>query len=220
MQGIYDLGGMGGFGLPDPDSGSAFSEEWEREVWGLLFATAIPGVSTGGRRAIEAIPAAQYLNMPYYGRWLHIQEQALLASGIVTPGELANPDGPLAAPGLGNGFAPPTPAAVIGFLAQDASSRLDADVSPRYSVGDAVRTRDVYPAGHTRMPRYVRGRRGVIASDHGIFPFEDDLPDGTAGRPQHVYSVRFTASELWGPRAHPGDVVYVDLWEDHLTDVN
>lgn len=220
MQGIHDLGGMDGFGLPDPDSDSVFSEEWEREVWGLLFSTAIPGVSTGGRRAIEAIPAAEYLNMPYYARWLYIQEQALLNSGIVTAEELANPDGPLNAPDLANDFDPPPPAAVVEFLAQDASSRLDIDASPRYSVGDAVRTRDVYPAGHTRMPRYVRGRQGVIARDHGIYPFEDDLPDRSAGRPQHVYSVRFTAAELWGPRAHPGDVIYADLWEDHLENVN
>lgn len=220
MQGIYDLGGMDGFGLPEPDQESSFSEDWERSVWALLFSVSIPGVATGGRRAIEAISATRYLSMPYYARWLEIQEQALLRSGVVTAEDLRNPNGPQTAPDLGAGFAPLTPAEVIGFLTQDSSAKLDVELASRYSVGDGVITLDAYPAGHTRMPRYVRGRRGVVAKDHGVFPFEDDLPGGAAGRPQHVYSVRFESSELWGPRANPGDVVYVDLWEDHLREAN
>jgi nitrile hydratase len=34
--------------------------------------------------------------------------------------------------------------------------------------------------------------------------------------PQHVYSVRFAARELWGHEAAPHDAVYLDLFEDYL----
>ena len=215
MQGIHDLGGMAGFTLPDRDQGPALREEWEREIWGLLFSLAIPGVSTGGRIAIENIPPALYLNMPYYAKWLYIQERALIASGIVTTDELANSDGPLTIPVIPD-FRPPTPEEAVGFLAQDASALLDLDVSALFSVGDQVRVRDDYPYGHTRVPGYVRGRQGEIVQDHGVYAFQDALPPGNEPRPQHVYTVRFTGPELWGQRGHARDRVHVDLWDSHL----
>ena len=66
------------------------------------------------------------------------------------------------------------------------------------------------------MPRYVRGRRGVVAIDHGVFIFPDTHAAGEGTKPQHVYSVRFTAQELWGPDASARDRVHVDLWDDYL----
>ena len=215
MQGIHDLGGMDGFTLPARDQGPVLAEAWERQVWGLLFALNVPGVSTGGRRAIERIPPALYLNMPYYARWLWVAEQSLIDSGLVGAAELANPQGTLAMPQI-PGFEPPAPEAVVAFLAQDASAELDDEVPPLFSAGDEVIVRNDYPAGHTRLPRYVRGRRGTIYKDHGVYPFEDDIPAGVPGRPQHVYAVRFSGSELWGSRGHARDFVYVDLWDDHL----
>ena len=76
--------------------------------------------------------------------------------------------------------------------------------------------RNVHPIGHTRLPRYVRGRRGEVAIDHGVFIFPDTHAAGQGTRPQHVYSVRFTARELWGPDAPARDTVHVDLWDDYL----
>jgi hypothetical protein len=35
-------------------------------------------------------------------------------------------------------------------------------------------------------------------------------------KPQHVYSVRFSARDLWGAEAMPQDAVYVDMWDDYL----
>jgi hypothetical protein len=89
-------------------------------------------------------------------------------------------------------------------------------VPPRFAVGQAVLIRNIHPLGHTRVPRYVRGRRGEIAIDHGVFVFPDSHAAGEGSQPQHVYSVRFTARELWGPTASPRDTVYVDLWDDYL----
>jgi nitrile hydratase len=95
-------------------------------------------------------------------------------------------------------------------------ARLDDRVPPKFQAGDAVVARNVHPVGHTRIPRYVRGRRGVIDRDHGVFIFPDTHATGLGRKPQHVYSVRFSARELWGPDGHRQDAVYVDLWDDYL----
>ena len=93
------------------------------------------------------------------------------------------------------------------------------DVPARFGPNDRVRARNLHPRGHIRQPRYVRGRRGTVVEDHGVYALQDTDPDGRRPRdrrPQHVYSVRFEARELWGERAAAGDTVYVDLWEDYL----
>jgi nitrile hydratase len=80
-----------------------------------------------------------------------------------------------------------------------------------------VRARNIHPEGHTRLPRYVRGKRGVITKDHGVWALQDTDADGErVGDPQHVYTVRFASRELWGEAASRLDSVYVDMWEDYL----
>ena len=98
-------------------------------------------------------------------------------------------------------------------------SRMDVDVAPKFKLGDRVRTRNIHPLGHTRLPRYARARVGVVDRDHGVFVFADASGRGLGKQPQHVYSVRFTARELWGPEGSPRDTVYIDLWDDHLDPV-
>ena len=95
-------------------------------------------------------------------------------------------------------------------------SRMDVEVPPKFKPGDRVRTRNIHPLGHTRLPRYARARVGVVDRDHGVFVFADASGSGLGKQPQHVYSVRFTGRELWGPEASPRDTVYIDLWDDHL----
>ena len=95
-------------------------------------------------------------------------------------------------------------------------ARLDADVAPRFKPGDRVMARNVHPVGHTRLPRYVRSRQGVVDRDHGVFVFPDTHARALGNEPQHVYSVRFAARELWGAAAPANDAVYVDLWDDYL----
>ena len=219
MQGIHDLGGMDGFTLPERDQGPVLAQEWERQVWGLLLSVRIPGVATGGRVAIASIPPALYLTMPFYARWLYIQEQALLASGVVTTQELENPDGPITTPNSPD-VQPPAPEEVLAFLEQDASAQLAQDVGALFSLGDSVVVKNQFPVGHTRVPGYVRGRGGIILKDHGVYPFQDAIPEGAQRRPQHLYTVRFTGPELWGPRGNPRDLIHVDLWDDHLEPAN
>ena len=215
MNGIHDVGGMDGFKLPKRDQGRVLKEEWERQVWGLTFGLRVPGLAPGGRIAIENIPPDLYLSMPYYARWLYVREQALRQSGLVTEEELRNPAGPIRMPNIPN-FRPAAPDDVVPFLAQDASAQVAVNIPARFSAGDAVTVKNEHPVWHTRVPRYVRGRRGVIQKDHGVHPFQDAVPGAGPRRLQHLYTVRFTAPELWGSRGHPRDRIYADLWDDHL----
>ncbi len=106
---------------------------------------------------------------------------------------------------------------VGGLVAGGASCRMDADVVPKFKAGDKVVTRNINPASHTRLPRYVRGKRGTITHDHGIFAFPDTSADsGTHSDPQHVYSVRFEGEELWGKDANANACLYIDMFDSYL----
>ena len=83
-------------------------------------------------------------------------------------------------------------------------------------MGQRVRARKMHPVGHTRLPRYVRAKLGTIERDHGVFVFPDTNSHFLGEKPQHVYSVRFAARELWGEQAARHDAVYLDLWDDYL----
>ncbi|MGH7319299.1 MAG: SH3-like domain-containing protein [Candidatus Rokuibacteriota bacterium] len=96
------------------------------------------------------------------------------------------------------------------------AARMDDPVTPRFKPGDRVVARNLHPVGHTRLPRYARGRQGVIDRDHGVFVFPDINARGQGKTPQHVYNVRFTSRELWGPDAPARDSVYIDLWDHYL----
>jgi len=101
-------------------------------------------------------------------------------------------------------------------LQHSRGARVDADVAAKFKPGDRVLTRNIHPIGHTRLPRYARARHGTIASDYGIFIFPDSHAAGDGMKPQHLYSVRFSATELWGAQASRADNVYLDLWDDYL----
>lgn len=105
---------------------------------------------------------------------------------------------------------------VPGLVAGGASCRMDADVSPNFKVGDNVRARNINPATHTRLPRYVRGKTGTVARDHGVFAFPDTSVSGVHSNPQHVYSVRFEGEELWGNDANANSSLYIDMFDNYL----
>ncbi len=94
--------------------------------------------------------------------------------------------------------------------------RLELDIAPRFKPGDRVRARNIHPPGHTRLPRYVRGKEGVVERDHGVFQLPDATAAGADERPQHVYSVRFPARELWGAEVPGNDSLNIDLWDEYL----
>lgn len=218
MNGVHDMGGMHGFGpVIREESEPVFHAEWERRTFALTLAMAAWrrwNLDTT-RFWRERMPPADYLRATYYERWLWALERLLVEKGFVTPAELGRD--PVRAPAPG-GIQPGAlrGADVHGMLRRRRAARRDVPASPRFSPGDRVVARDLHPVGHTRLPRYVRGRQGVVDRDHGVFVFPDTHALGLGEKPQHVYSVRFTARALWGPDASPRDSVYVDLWDDYL----
>lgn len=215
MNGAHDLGGMHGFGPVEIEKGEpVFHSRWEARVFALNLASGFHGKWNidMGRYAREQMPAADYLATTYYEHWLFGLEKLLVDQGLVSAKELqaGRPEAKAAAARAMH------VADVAPFLRNRRAARLDADVAPRFRAGAPVVTRNLHPAGHTRLPRYARGRRGTIERDHGVFIFADTHAMSRDRKPQHCYSVRFSARELWGPGAAACDSVFVDLWDDHL----
>jgi nitrile hydratase len=165
------------------------------------------------------MPPAEYLATSYYEHWLFGLERLLVEHSFVSPEELDRVRRGEPTPRGGPAEVQEgalRPESVPRMLRNRRAARLDDAVPPKFRVGQAVLTRNIHPQGHTRLPRYVRGRRGVVAIDHGVFIFPDTHAAGEGTKPQHLYSVRFAAQELWGTDAPARDSVYVDLWDDYL----
>jgi nitrile hydratase beta subunit len=105
---------------------------------------------------------------------------------------------------------------VEATLSRGHSTRVAVELTARFEPGDVVRAKNINPRGHTRLPRYARGRVGVVARDHGVFVFPDSSAADQGEQPQHLYSVRFAARELWGEGAGAGESVLIDLFADYL----
>jgi nitrile hydratase beta subunit len=213
MNGVHDMGGMDGFGRVVPEQNEpVFRADWERRVVGLASVVMWRFNADESRHAIERIPPARYLASSYYERWLSAIETLVVERGLVTREELlAKQDGSIDPVWIANSVANRGPAPVKG---KSGSKPPRA----RFSKGDRVRARNLNPGGHTRLPRYVRGKAGVIARDWGVFDFPDTNAHHAGTKPQHCYSVSFDARELWGKsaKANSRDRVLIDLWEDYL----
>jgi nitrile hydratase len=206
VDGIHDLGGLDGFGPVEHAAVEpVFAADWERRshrVTTAVFSALRPG---GGvfRHSIERMDPAHYLNSTYYEHWLTGVSTLLVEAGLVSAAELDRRSGgrfPLSRPDRG------TPPPVV-----------EPDrTEPRFAVGDTVGVREWHPAGHTRAPRYVQGRAGVVDRVDGPANFPDFEAHGGGRVLDPTYSVRFTARELWGDGGEDGTTVNVDLWERYL----
>jgi nitrile hydratase subunit beta len=206
MNGIHDMGGMDGFGaVVSEEHEPVFHARWEARVFAIastLLRARLANVDEF-RHAIERIPPDQYLASSYYERWMRAVQTLLVEKGALSREAL------ISSHALSeNAAQAPAPAEVAPV--KSSARRMKA----KYRAGAHVRARNLNPAGHTRLPRYVRGRTGVIHRDLGVFVFPDTNAHRAGENPQHVYSVEFDARELWGKRE--GARVYVDLWEDYL----
>jgi nitrile hydratase beta subunit len=216
MDGIADMGGMHGFGPIDrSDDDGTFHAEWERSILGITFSALGAGLFNVDeiRRATESADPLTYLKSTYYERWLYSTEDLLKEKGAVTASELAI--GRSATP-VTNTVPPVTSDVARVILEQGGTSRSADGVAPRFKPGDTVIARNIHPHGHTRLPRYVRGKQGTVILDHGIFALPDSNAAGLGLRSQHVYGVRFAARELWGPQASACDTLQIDLFDDYL----
>ena len=216
MNGVHDMGGMHGLGpIQYERNEPVFHAPWEGRAFALNLAAAAwrKWSLDALRHQIECIPAAEYLRMGYYEKWLTAVTERLVKSGLVTRAEVesAKP-----APGSSKATPPLTAAQVPAMLRSGALASRDVSVAPSFRAGQPVRARNINPVGHTRLPRYARGKLGIVDRDHGVYVFPDTIAHSADENPQHVYSVRFTARELWGDQASPRDSVYLDLWDDYL----
>ncbi len=214
MNGIHDMGGMQDMGPVRIEKNEpVFHAEWERRVFAMYEAVDGDWPGGSGRYQRELIPAAEYLRMSYYERWLWSLSELLIKSGMVTRTELETG---IAAGGNSKGRKILRAAEVRATIAGGFPSTRDVPAVAKFHTGERVRARNINTTGHTRLPRYARGKQGTIARDHGVFAFNDSVVQGLGDEPQHLYSVRFAARELWGGNAAASDSVYLDLWDDHL----
>lgn len=205
MERAHDLGGRLGLGRVqvEPDE-PVFHHDWERRARALVYAVvgAHPNPTTSGfRDSIERMDPDHYLTSSYYDHWLTSAASLAVEAGVVTLAELEVAAGgrfPLSRP-------PVPPEAVQDLVGGEA----------RFEVGRRVRVRDAVPVGHSRCPAYVRGRTGVVVALQGSF----NVPDIEAHSPRRiaeaVYTVRFSAVDLWGDGTPPADV-NVGLWDSYL----
>ena len=214
MNGVHDMGGLQDMGPVRVEKNEpVFHAEWERRVFAMVEAVDGDWPEGSGRYQRELIPATEYLRMSYYERWLRSLSELLVKSGMVTRTELETG---IAEGGNTKGRKVLRAEEVRPAIAGGFPAKRNVPAVAKFHVGQRVRARNINPVGHTRLPRYARGRQGTIARDHGVFVFNDGLVQGRGEKPQHVYSVRFAARELWGSDAPVSDSVYVDLWDDHL----
>ena len=216
MDGIHDMGGMHGFGpIEIEENEPAFHEPWEGRVMGIA-RTLRPKVPGGWRYQGESLDPAFYLASSYYEKWLHARINGLIESGEITEEEFseklahyrANPDA-----ALPEGKAPVDD----GVSSQSGSARKASAVpDTRFAVGDRVRARQVHPQGHTRLPRYLRGKVGEVIRIYRPQRFLDHEPMGDYGGPQPMYAVRFDGREVWGESAEPNSSVLLDMWEAYI----
>ena len=206
MDGIHDLGGMSGFGRVEVEPGEpVFHEPWEALAFGLnvLGIAALRAYNTDEyRHSVERMDPAHYLSATYYERMLTGAATLYVEKGVVTRDELEARAGgpfPLSRP-----------------IAEQPTADLRGQPRPRFAIGDGVVVRDIHPAGHTRVPRYVRGKRGVVVHVAPKFPFPDTAAHGLTHRDEHTYHVEFRARELWADAAGSNETVVVDLWDCYL----
>jgi len=214
VNSVHDMGGTHGLGPVAPEADEPlFHAEWESRVLALVIASPTRGNIDAGRHQRELIPGADYLRMSYYEKWFEALEAMLLHGGHITATELAaaraDPDAPKATPRLKAQDVAPA-------FARRGSYLREPPEAAAFAVGDKVRARNLHPDGHTRLPRYVRGHKGMIERVHGAHVYPDTHAQTGDDDPHWLYTVRFASRELWGPNAAERDSVSLDLWEPYL----
>lgn len=215
MNGPQDLGGAMGFGpvVPEVDE-PVFHDDWERRSFAVTLAAGFLGRWNidMARYARESLPPARYLASSYYEIWALGLEKLLVERGLAGADELA----------AGRALHPPTPGirsvareSVGKILGRGGPTERSLAGQPRYTVGAHVRTRNLHPTGHIRLPRYARDKVGKVVALHGAHVFPDTNARGEGEQPQWLYTVAFEGSTLWGPHTTASSV-RLDLWESYL----
>jgi nitrile hydratase len=216
VNGGQDLGGMHGHGPVKPEPNEpVFHDEWEKRAFALTLAMGRPGGWNidMSRFARENRPPGKYLSMSYYQIWFAGLVTLLKERELVTEKEIV----------AGHALASPkpvkrilSPGDVAKVLYRGGPTERPTNTSAVFKVGDKVRTKNINPPTHTRLPRYVRGRVGTVERVIGYHVFPDSNATGAGENPQWLYTVRFDGRELWGPEGDPTTKVSIDAWEPYL----
>ena len=215
MNGVHDMGGMHGFGKVSSEADEpVFHASWEGRVLALNRAMGYLRLWTidAARFAREMLAPDVYLGSSYYRKWTLGLEDQCVASGLVSVDELA------AGRALHPAKSVVPPLAVSDVPRTLARGNYDRPPAApaKFAPGDRVRTRNINPTGHTRLPRYARGRSGVIEAVRGCHVFPDTAATGESGEAHWLYTVAFDSRELWGEGADPTLTVSIDAFEPYL----
>lgn len=214
MDSVADMGGTLGWGPAQPPTRDEppFAAPWEGRAFALTLLTMgrISGRNLDAfRHALERLHPLDYLADGYYGRWLNAAELMLVESAVLAPGAVdarvrADVDEPAFPEPRRPDYAPTA-----------AGSLREVDADPAFAVGDAVTTKDLHPVGPSKLPAYLRRRRGTITAVRPAHVLPDTHAVFAGENPEHVYTVGFDATELWGPDAEPFRL-HADLFESYL----
>jgi nitrile hydratase len=222
MDGVHDLGGVKErFGpIVREEHEPVFHAPWEGRVYGMRQSVG-PIFRLGTHRAaIERLGKERYLESSYYEKWLSAFITCLIDQGTISEAELnaqvakfeANPELP-ATEVVDNAKA----LATMNRIFRKRIVRVPVEnETPLFKVGDAVLVRDLHPAGHIRLPGYLRGKTGIIERYNGYYDIHDhERHDEPQPPPLPLYSVSFDMADLWGEGAEHGRIV-ADLAEHYI----
>jgi nitrile hydratase len=214
MNGPHDMGGFTGFGpvLHEEDE-PVWHDGWEPRAFALVLAMGMTGSWNidAARHARERLPAMQYWRSSYYEMRHYAMILQLIELGLVNAmeeeqGRMAVPAKPVKRVAKAE--------MIPAILASGGPASRPSNLPQGFRIGDKVRARTINPSGHTRLPRYARGKAGEVVAVHGTHVFPDSNAHGAGEDPQWLYTVRFTAQDLWGQDTK--DAVCIDLWEPYL----
>jgi nitrile hydratase beta subunit len=215
MNGVHDMGGMHGFGSVRPEPNEpVFHSNWERRAFAMSRAMGFSRMWTidTARASRETLPPHVYLAASYYEKWARGLQQLLLDHGLVGADEIA----------AGRSLRPGKPlprkltAADMDKALARGSYERPATAPARFKAGDRVRMKNIHPKTHTRLPRYARGRVGVVECVRGCHVYPDTAAIGKGENPQWLYTVVFDGQELWGKDSDPTIRVSVEAFEPYL----
>jgi len=221
VDGIHDMGGMQGWGKVHFDPAEpAFKQGWEGRAFAisLLSMNRLTGCNLDAmRHALERQLPLEYLRNGYYGRWLLLSETLLTDSGVIAEGAIDARARKLQGEDVTE---PPEP--VLNkpvYEVGGPGSLRPLDTPPRFKIGEQVRAKDIHPLGHTRLPRYVRGRIGTVWRIQPSALLPDTNAHFLGENVQHCYGVTFDSKTLWGQDAEPFQLS-LDLFDDYLEPVS
>ena len=194
---------MMGFGPIAPEANEPlFHAPWERRALAISLAM---GATRQwdidmSRHAREKIPPARYWSLSYYEIWMEGLKRLLAERGLL---DAASKKLPIL-----------EASNVAPVLAKGSSYIRGETAKPLFKSGGRARVRNLHPEGHTRLPGYLRGATGEIIRYHKAHVFPDSNALGEGENPQHLYTLRFKARDVFG--VNNDDGLQADLFEPYL----